>query len=91
MEEQDNRVRDVVSWMMSEVESGKRLYQERVARHVRRNFGEDLTSRNSNGNWALDERITTQFRAASGERVVWERSDQCWRLRRPGDKPGRMQ
>lgn len=87
----DARVGSVAAWIMGEVRAGGRVYQERVARHVRQHVGEDLTHRNRNGNWALDKRINEAFERMSGDRVVWERGSQCWRLRRPGDKPGRMQ
>lgn len=89
--EKDPRIDQAVAWIMSEVEQGHRVYQYRVARHVRETYGEDLTYKNGNGNWALDKRINKAFLKLSGDRVVWERSDQCWRLRRPKDKPGRMQ
>ncbi|MBL8578893.1 MAG: hypothetical protein JNK47_16845 [Mesorhizobium sp.] len=81
----------VAQWMMGEVSSGKRLYQTRVAQHVRQHVDASLTSRNKNGNWALDKRINDAFRELSGDGVVWERSQQLWRLRKPSDKPGRMQ
>jgi hypothetical protein len=87
----DPRISAAAAWILSEVESGKQTYQSRVAMHVRRSFGEDLTYKNPNGNWALDKRINEAFKRLSGDMVVWERSNQCWRLRREKDKPGRMQ
>lgn len=87
----DERIEMAATWIMGEVETGKHVYQERVARHVRQNIGQDLTYKNGNGNWALDKRINEAFKKLSGDRVVWERSSQCWRLRKPKDKPGRMQ
>lgn len=87
----NSRIGAVATWMMDHIAGGRPLYQEHVARHVRQHVGEDLTYRNKNGNWALDKRINEAFKTLSGERVVWERSSQCWRLRRSGDKPGRMQ
>nr|WP_274534498.1 hypothetical protein [Methylobacterium sp. Leaf85] len=39
----------------------------------------------------MDKRINEAFKKLSGDRVVWERGSQCWCLRRPTDKPGRMQ
>ncbi|MCJ2007053.1 DUF6953 family protein [Methylobacterium sp. J-092] len=87
----NDRIGSVAAWIMAEVATGRLVYQERVARHVRQNVGEDLTYRNGNGNWALDKRINEAFKKFSGDRVVWERGSQCWRLRRPNDKPGRMQ
>ncbi|KAB7783928.1 DUF6953 family protein [Methylorubrum populi] len=87
----DGRIGAAAAWIMAQVETGRPIYQERVARHVRQELGEDLTYRNGNGNWALDKRINAAFKTLSGDRVVWERGSQCWRLRRPTDKPGRMQ
>jgi len=89
--DEDQRIATAAEWIMAEVDTGKRVYQDRVARHVRQSIGEDLTYKNQNGNWALDKRINEAFKKISKDRVVWERSDQCWRLRKPNDKPGRMQ
>jgi len=86
----DARIGAVAAWMMDQIDGGRPLYQEHVARHVRQHIGEDLTYRNGNGNWALDKRINDAFKRLSGERVVWERGSQLWRLRGRGDKPGRM-
>ena len=87
----DPRIDQIAARMMSEVSSGRRLYQTRVATYVRTTHGQDLTRRNKNGNWALDPGINDAFRILSGDQVVWERSTQCWRLRKQTDKPGRMQ
>ena len=87
----DPRIIQAAHWIMEEVNKGSRVYQDRVVRHVRQTLGEDLSYRNGNGNWALDKRINEEFRKISGDAVVWERSSQCWRLRKETDKPGRMQ
>jgi len=88
----DPRIAQAVDWMVQELASkgGNNLSQYSVARHVRENVGADLVYRNSNGNWALDPRINDLFRQRTPD-VVWIRSDQSWRQRRPKDKPGRMQ
>lgn len=82
---------DVAEWMVGELAQRSTLYQSRVATHVRRN-APDLTYRNNNGNWALNKSILDAFRKLTpGDDIVWSRSGQYWRHRKPSDKPGRMQ
>lgn len=82
---------EIAEWMVAELAQRPSLYQSRVATHVRRHNAE-LTHRNANGNWALDKAILAAFRKlTSGDEIVWSRSGQYWRHRKPSDKPGRMQ
>jgi hypothetical protein len=82
---------EIAEWMVAELAQRPTLYQSRVATHVRR-ANPDLTYRNPNGNWALDKTILAAFRKLTpGDEIVWSRSGQYWRHRKPHDKPGRMQ
>ena len=82
---------EVAQWMVEQLAQRPHLYQRVVATHVRRN-SPDLTYRNNNGNWALSKSILDAFRKLTpGDDIVWERSSQLWRHRKPYDKPGRMQ
>jgi hypothetical protein len=82
---------EIAQWMVGELAQRPTLYQSRVATYVRRN-NPALTYRNPNGNWALDKAILAAFRKLTpGDEVVWSRSGQYWRHRKPHDKPGRMQ
>jgi hypothetical protein len=87
----NERIAAFAAWIMAEASTGRLVYRERVARHVRQNVGEDLAYRNGNGNRALDKRVDEAFEKSSGGRVVCERGGRCRRLRRPTDRPGRIQ
>lgn len=83
--------KEIAEWMKAELDGKRNLYQSRVATFV---FKEnpDLVYRNKNGNRALHKSILDAFRKATpGDEIVWSRSGQYWRHRRPNDKPGRMQ
>ena len=82
---------EVARWMVAELAQRPSLYQSRVASHVRRHSPE-LTYRNKNGNWALAKSVLDEFRKLTpGNEIIWSRSSQMWRHRKPHDKPGRMQ
>jgi hypothetical protein len=83
--------KEVAEWMVSELEKKPRLYQDQAVRGIRREFGEKFSYRNKNGNWAIDKAVLREFDKLSGDDVVWERGDRCWRKRREKDRPGRQQ
>ncbi|TZG27127.1 DUF6953 family protein [Sphingomonas montanisoli] len=82
---------EVADWMVLQLAERATLYQSTVASHVARE-NRELVYRNKNGNWALDKTVLAAFRAKTpGDEIVWSRSSQLWRHRRPNDKPGRQQ
>jgi hypothetical protein len=83
--------RIVAEWMLGEVERRRELYQEDAAFEITKNFGEQFTYENDNGNLAISRTILTAFRKISEGTVVWERGSRSWRLREPHDEPGRQQ
>jgi hypothetical protein len=80
----------IAEWMLTILEAGERLPHSRVAKNVRKNYGEDL-ARQIAGAWTVDDRIGTVFCERGGDRVVWSRRGQLWRLRGPNDRPGLLQ
>ena len=81
----------IADWMINELSQRPTLYQSRVATYVFRTNPE-LVYRNKNGNKALHKSVLDAFRKkTSGDEIVWSRSSQMWRHRKPHDKPGRMQ
>ena len=64
------------------------LYQSDAVAEIAKLFGDEYTYTNENGNAAIDKRILTAFRKITGNTVVWERWDFCWRKREAGDTPG---
>ena len=82
---------DFAQWMVEELAKRPTLYQSRVATHVFKHNSE-LVYRNKRGNRALAKPVLDAFRKlTSGDEIVWSRSSQMWRHRKPHDKPGRMQ
>ena len=83
--------REIAEWMVAQLVERPTLYQSRVATHVFRHNPE-LVYRNKNGNRALEKSVLDAFRKlTAGDEIVWSRSSQMWRHRKPHDKPGRMQ
>lgn len=58
---------------------------------IRVQFGEEFVYINENGNLAIDRRVLKQFRALTGDDVVWDRTEFMWRKRETHDEPGREQ
>jgi hypothetical protein len=83
----------IAKWMVSQLEESRtgRLYQVDAVRDIAAQFGDEFTYLNDNGNPAIHKRILQAFRKISGDGVVWDRWDFCWRHREAGDAPSRKQ
>ena len=81
--------KEVAEWILAQLPEKSLLYQERVARNIRQQFGEEFTYRNHNGNWGIRKDVLDEFRKLTPTDVVWSRSEQAWRRRRPNDPEGK--
>lgn len=81
----------IAQWMLSRLEASGRLYQAEAVQDIASKFGDEFTYLNENGNPAIDRHVLRAFKKLSGDTVVWERWDFCWRKREPHDAPGRKQ
>jgi hypothetical protein len=76
---------EIAEWLMNEVRSNgaRRSYQNRLVRGMKEKFGEACTYKNHNGNPAIDRGILREFGKLKDEHVLWDRSDQSWRVVTP--------
>lgn len=81
----------IAQWMVDHLEQQGSLYQTNAVDGIAKTFGDEFTYLNDNGNPAIDKRILRAFRKITGDTVVWERWDFCWRKREAGDAPSRKQ
>jgi hypothetical protein len=84
-------VSDVAAWMLDYLKENAFLYQQEAAYEIRERFSEDFTYYNQNGNLAISPDVLAAFRSLTGDGVVWERGQRCWRMREEHDEPGRQQ
>ncbi|SOT45108.1 DUF6953 family protein [Burkholderia cenocepacia] len=82
---------DAAAWMKNFIESNAILYQEVAVGEIIRQFGDHLSTVNSNGNLAISAAVLKVFNTITGNDVVWVRSERMWRKRQPYDSPGRQQ
>ena len=81
----------IAQWMASLLQREGTLYQSDAVAAIAEQFGDEFTYTNDNGNPAIDKRILKAFKKITGDTVVWERWDFCWRKREASDAPGRKQ
>lgn len=74
-------------WMLAQYQQNNRLSQSIAARGIRQNYGEQHLYKNKQHNWAINKGILEEFRKLTSNDVVWSRSNQMWRQRRPTDPP----
>jgi hypothetical protein len=73
---------EVAQWLIATIRSNgsRRSAQQRLVAQIRKEFGEEWSYRNQNGNWAIDRGVLSEFGKLKDEHIVWERSDQTWRV-----------
>lgn len=80
----------IARWMLKEFKLRNYLNQSSAAAYIANHFGMKYVYINQNGNYAIERSILREFRKLTPRNVVWSRSGQYWRLRRPGDPISRM-
>lgn len=78
----------IARWMLQQYHQHNRLTQAMAARMIKQQFGEQHVYKNKNRNLAINKDILEEFRRLTPEDVVWSRSTQTWRQRRPNDPLG---
>jgi hypothetical protein len=84
-------LRQAAAWMYEKLYKPDGLYHEHTVYELEKKYQHAFTYTNDYGNVAIDRDLLKEFRAVSGDDVVWDRADRCWRKRTKRDKPGRMQ
>lgn len=80
---------DVVAWMKAQASTGAGLYQAAAVPAIRARFGDCFVEVNQYGSEGIRRDVLKLFRQFTG--IVWEREAKRWRIRRAGDRPGRVQ
>jgi hypothetical protein len=82
---------EVAQFMVKEVETGQYVYQEVMVYEIARQFGDEFTYYNANGNRAIGKDVLKEFRKLTKDSVVWMRGERAWRKRESHDAGGRQQ
>jgi hypothetical protein len=77
--------KDVAEFMLNQLKSKNRIYQENIVYEIKKTFGEEFVYINENGNLAIDKGILKEFRNLTKNSVVWDRGDFAWRFRKESD------
>ena len=81
----------VADWMVDRLDRWGEYYQEVAVFEIAQKFGDSVWYTNRHGNPAIEKDILDEFRDLTEGEVVWDRSEQTWRKRKPYDPPdGRM-
>ena len=77
--------------MLKELKRMGKLHQDTAVYEIAEKFGSRFTYDNEDGDLAIRIDILAAFRDLTKGSVVWVHEDRCWRMREPGDEPGRQQ
>jgi hypothetical protein len=81
---------DVATWMLEKVTSDGELEQALAADEIESRFGQRFVYEGASG-WRIHQDVLQKFLARSKTTIVWHKGEKTWRLRDPGDEPGRQQ
>lgn len=84
-------VLEIANWILAKVRTSDEVFQEELVYEIQETFGDEFVYENENGNLAINRKVLNAFTKVSGDEIVWERGTRLWRLRQPGDEPGRQQ
>jgi hypothetical protein len=79
----------VARWMLRSVDEDGCLYQADAVTEIAERFGEEFTRLNDSGNQVIGKPVLDAFRDITGDTVVWDRGERCWRKRGADDEAGR--
>ena len=86
-----HKAQKVAEWMLKELKRLGKLHQDTAVYEIAEKFGSRFTYDNEDGNLAIRIDILAAFRDLTKDSVVWVHEDRYWRMRTPGDEPGRHQ
>jgi hypothetical protein len=87
-----HKAQRVAEWMLKELKRLGKLHQDTAVYEIAEKFGSRSTTYdNKDGNLAIRIDILAAFRELTKDSVVWVQEDRYWRMRTPGDEPGRHQ
>jgi hypothetical protein len=81
----------VAKWMVEQLAKEGSLCQETAVFKIAAKFGGEFTYENENGDPAIRKDVVAAFHNLTGDSVVWDPEDRCWRKREAHHKPGRQQ
>jgi hypothetical protein len=84
-----HKAQKVAEWMLNELKRMGKLHQDTAVYEIAEKFGSRFTYDNEDGNLAIRIDILDAFRELTKDSVVWVHGDRYWRMRAPGDGPGR--
>lgn len=77
----------VADFMAERLEHWGQYYQEIAVFEIKKEFGDSAWYSNRHGNPAIEKDTLKAFRDLTEGDIVWDRSEQMWRKRKPYDPP----
>jgi hypothetical protein len=84
-------VEAIAKWMVEKLTKEGSLCQETAVFKIAAKFGGQYTYENENGNPAIRRDVLAEFHKLTGNSVVWDPEERCWRMRNAHDGAGRRQ
>jgi hypothetical protein len=76
--EQEQKIEEIAQWMLEELKSAGKLYQDQAVAHIREKYGDSFIYINENGNVSIEKEVKKRFKKLHGGRAAWERDAFFW-------------
>lgn len=83
-------LKNAARYMLEQLQEHGELRQDDAAMQLEAKFGEEAIYYNKHGNLAILPGVLSEFRKLTPD-AVWMKRSRYWKMREPGDEPGREQ
>ncbi|WFS15180.1 DUF6953 family protein [Rhodococcus aetherivorans] len=70
--------REVAQFMIDRIREDGTWYQYEAVQEIEERFGPEWIYTNENGNPAISQQVTREFRRLHGGTIEWERGERAW-------------
>lgn len=72
------KIKDVVEFMLKELEENGVLYQKGLVNTIQEKFGNEFIFTNSHGTLSIDRKVIREFNKLKGEDIHWDKESCSW-------------
>jgi len=72
------KIKDVVEFMLKELEENGVLYQKGLVKTIQEKFGDEFIFTNSHGTLSIDRKVIREFNKQKGNDVRWDKESFSW-------------
>ncbi len=73
------KIKNVVDYMLEELDKNGVLHQKDLVNIIKEKFGEQFVFTNSHGTLSIDRKVIREFNKVKSKDILWNKETYCWR------------